>query len=279
MRYLIDIFMKKIVCFLLCLVLTLPVLVSCSDKAPTVDEIYDRVSELCEASQELNEIFWGEGLPTYPHVESLTDKPLEYDEKLNVYYLLFEDENGRDMCMYYHDGEYMYLSSEGEGEVVFTDPNSGVAYYHTDYVPDEPEYVYEESEPDDYDVVRPESKYLSIDEIKAAAEKVFSKSYLNVIYQSAFDGVAFVEGATSGVRGARFIEHDLLLRQRNDIVPRISAKRIFDYSTMKIIKPSNAERINLTMDSHLEGSDEILNVRLSLVIGPDGLWYLDSPTY
>ena len=83
----------------------------------------------------------------------------------------------------------------------------------------------------------------------------------------------------SGVRSARFIEHELLLRQRNDIEPRIEKKRIYDYDTMKIVRPSDDERVNIKVDTHLEGEIEILSVTLTIIKAKDGKWYLDTPTY
>jgi hypothetical protein len=47
---------------------------------------------------------------------------------------------------------------------------------------------------------------------------------------------------------------------------------------MKIVKPSNARNVNISIDSHLEGSGEILNITLSFVF-EDGRWLLNSPTY
>lgn len=257
-------------------------LTSCS-KPPELDEIRDRVISLIESSYELNEIFWGKGLPTYPRVEDITDKPLEYSSEHDKYYLLFED-GGKNYCMYYESGDYKFLLITDEPqagvEAVFTDTDNSKYYYPTEYEKPKLEYSYSDDDYDEkYDVVRLDAKYTSVDDIKTAAAKVFSADYLKGIYSSAFDGVAYAEGASSGVRRARFTEYDGLLRQRNDIEPRISAKRLYDYSTMKIIKPSDEKRVNLRIDSHLEGSDEILNINLCVTLGADGAWYLDSPTY
>jgi hypothetical protein len=58
----------------------------------------------------------------------------------------------------------------------------------------------------------------------------------------------------------------------------ITEKRIYNYDSMEIVRPSKANRITVEIDSYLEGSEEHLTVRLSLV-KQDGEWYLDSPTY
>ena len=149
----------------------------------------------------------------------------------------------------------------------------------TDYTEPEVEYVYTADDPSGYDVVRVDAPYTSIEQLEQAAKNVFSEAYLELIYSAAFDGVAFVEGATSGVRSARFIEKDGLLRQSNEIEPRLQSQRIYDFSTMKIVRPSNAKRVNISVETHLEGEAEILKVNIVLVLGKDGQWYLDSPTY
>ena len=45
------------ICILACMT-------SCGN-APTLDEVGERFKSLIEASYELNDIFWGDGLPTY----------------------------------------------------------------------------------------------------------------------------------------------------------------------------------------------------------------------
>lgn len=265
----------------------IPVLSSCS-KAPEVDQIYERVVTLIEESHEINEIFFGEGLPTYPRVTLLTDRTLTYSEKYDVYYLVFMDESGAELCMYFDKETNRYKFArivdaadvkETDGTPVFHDEASGVYLFATEYTEEEPEYVYDETEDiQGYFVVRADAKYLSIEEIKDAAEKIYSKDYLKGIYQAAFDGLSSGSVSSGGVVGARFIEHGYLLRQAEKAKSYITKKRIYDYSTIKIVRPSNGEYINISIDSHLEGSDEILNVRLSLIL-QDGQWYLDSPTY
>ena len=71
----------------------------------------------------------------------------------------------------------------------------------------------------------------------------------------------------------------MLLRQYAELDERMTARRIYDFDTVKIIRPSNQTRINLRVDTHLEGEIKILNVRLTLIKAEDGKWYLDTPTY
>lgn len=276
--------MKKLILLTLT-VLTVIILSSCSS-APAAEELEPRLRELVEASYDVNEIFFGAGLPTYPRVEKLTDRPFSYDSDTGVYYLFFTDEKLGEMLMYYDraTAEYKFMrvlpaGSDSHGVDDYVAPDGRVFAPANDYVEPEVEYVYTDEDVPNYDVVRVDCGYTSIDDLKRAAEKVYTADFLKQIYEGAFDGVAYAETGYSGVRSARFIEQSMLLRQYNELDSHELARRVYDYSTIKIIRPSNAQRVNLTIDTHLEGEDEILTVRLTLILGEDGEWYLDTPTY
>jgi len=119
-------------------------------------------------------------------------------------------------------------------------------------------------------------KYVTVEDIKAAAELVYSQSYLMSIYETMF--VGYIEDGLTDMIYARYYDATEGLMMLKESEVWVTAKRIYDYDTMKIARPSNGSRITVTVDSHLEGSDEILNVRLSFV-KQDGEWFLDSPTY
>lgn len=73
--------MKKFIAILLCVVcVALPALsLSGCATPPAVEEIYDRVVELIEASYEINTVFYGPGLPVY-------DTNSDYAEINHLYY-------------------------------------------------------------------------------------------------------------------------------------------------------------------------------------------------
>ena len=96
------------------------------------------------------------------------------------------------------------------------------------------------------------------------------------IYQAAFEGIG---GGEYGIKMPRFYTEGGLLRQYNQAKNYIKVQRVYDYSTLKIVRPSNDTYMNVTVDTHLEGETEILEVTLRFVKGTDGEWYLDSPTY
>ncbi len=278
--------LKKIIITMFLAALLLPALASCA-KPPELGEIRDRVEGLIEASHEINVIFYGEGLPTYPRVTSVYDQTLTYSEKYDVYYYVFDDSVQGKLVMYFDKDTNNYKFAriveaadvkESDGTPILHDEESGVYLFATEYTEAKPEYVYNEKDIEGYNVVRTDAKYVSIDEIKSAAEEVYSAEYLKGVYEAAFTGLSSGSVSSGGVIGARFIEQEYLLRQSASAKNYITAKRIYDYSTMKIVRPSNDKIVNITIDSHLEGSDEILNVRLTLVL-QDGQWYLDTPTY
>lgn len=124
-----------------------------------------------------------------------------------------------------------------------------------------------------YEIVSSESKYLTIGEIKEAAERVYSKEYLESIYETTFVGYA---DATAGVFAAKYYESEDWLFQNMDTPSFLKGVREYDFSTMKIIKPSKADFVNVEIDSTLDGQS--LTIQLSFV-KQGGEWRLDSPTY
>ncbi|MBE6662529.1 MAG: hypothetical protein E7606_04525 [Ruminococcaceae bacterium] len=133
-----------------------------------------------------------------------------------------------------------------------------------------------------YEIVSTDTGYLDVNQIKEAAAKVYSPKYLDGVYTMAFDGYA---DSTSGtVVTARYLMDGMFLLRyadgKNDPFDFLDgAQRRYLFDTMKIIRPSRAKYVNLSIDSYLVGDeDNILNVHLRFVL-VDGVWYLDSPTY
>ncbi len=187
-------------------------LASCG--APELSEVEDTFRQLIEASYEINEIFFGEGLATYSR----------------------------------EDQAAMYASF----------PDSYALY----------------------EIVDVKSGYLMADSIKAAAEQVYSSDYLDGIYTMAFDGYSDGETVTT----ARYLEMDGYFMRyvygEKDTFDILEGKqRRFLFDTMKIVRPSRKDYVNLKIDSYLLGhEDEILTITLRFVL-QDGAWRLDSPTY
>ena len=56
------------------------------------------------------------------------------------------------------------------------------------------------------------------------------------------------------------------------------SERIYDYSTMTVVKPSNNEYINVTVETYTLKDTKRVEITLSFVF-ERGDWYLDCPTY
>lgn len=210
---------NRICAVLLALLLLLSAcLVSCASKAPALSEVRGRFEEVIEASYEINEIFFGEGLPTH-------DRDGEFAKENNIYY--------------------------------------GFEGY------------------DAYEYVTEDSPYHFVEDIQAAAARVYSADYLEEISTMAFIGYA--DENTGAVSTARYLEKDgILLRYAfgdKDPFHILPGKRRYLMDTMEIVTPSNATSVNVKIDSYLLGAeDEILSVTLRFVLENDE-WYLDTPTY
>lgn len=125
-----------------------------------------------------------------------------------------------------------------------------------------------------YDVVMDNSKYSSIADLKAKAERVYSTNYLDAIYETAFEGVLYDGGSY-----LRFYSEGDSFYQNEGINIYELEKRIYDYSTMKIIRPSNQDRVNVEIESFLVSAPEIRRTINLAFQNENGQWYLDSPTY
>ncbi len=151
---------------------------------------------------------------------------------------------------------------------------SGLPVYQREGILAEQKGVYYNDELTSYDRVMENSRYLSIDEIKERSEEIYSTEYLSALYETAFDGV--MTGSSAAY--LRFYEAYDWIYQNTYATDFELSERIYDYSTMQIVKPSNSEYINITVDSYTLEDKTIKTVSLTFVY-ERGNWYLDSPTY
>ena len=292
--------MKRILALIICFLMLVTVFSSCSSKPPEYAEIDARFRELVAASGEINMIFFGEGLPTYERISDpqstmqvIVEENTAEDgafTKVYHYYYKVPDKNYDKVYAYRKSylEPYTYLSvlsePDGDKEAFYRDEeNSVYAYVLEGYTEPEYEFFYTSADPEYYDYVRGDCKYSSVAEIKAAAEKVYSKDYLESIYQMMFVGSVsdtdYVEDAT-----ARYIEYaddegNISLMKANDSKIFITEIRQYDFSTAKIVKPANGEYVNIEIESYLPSKPAArLTVRLSMIL-QDGVWMLDSATY
>ena len=191
---------------------------ACGGRAPKIEEIYDRIVSLIEASYEINDLFYGKGLPYY-------------DRELPIYRDLYSD------------------------------------YTTLGYT-------------ENYHIVRSDAKYRSIDSMKMAAEEVYTRELLDLVYRSAFEGVV-VNDAVAGVASsdAQYLQtNDHLYISKAFVEGHHPTPMVYDYATMEVIRPSNATRVFVTMNAWEESSPTVVReVRITLAL-QDGAWLLDSLT-
>lgn len=288
--------MKKILCLFLCLCMMLPAFVSCS-RPPEYSEIEARFRELVEASYEINEIFFGKGLATYERVYDpkstvqvlIKPDPEDATKERRVYYYEISDPTlGRVIAFrssYVKPYEYVQvLTSQDSTRTSYYEGDGVYCYLLTEYTEPTYELFYDNEDPYDYDYVRTDVGYLTIEDIKKAAARVYSAEYLEAIYLTMFDGAA---GVTEGsqILSARYMEYtdpdtgEVWLMKSNTFDPLVTEKRLYDFSTAKMVRPKNGKFVTIEIESYLESAPESrLTIKLGLRL-QNGEWMLDSATY
>jgi len=191
-------------------------LASCSEEKIEYEEseVVDAAKALIEASYEINEIYFGKGLPISE----------EDSEAAKEFYA------GLDLDM-----------------------------AAVDFLP-----------------VTEEAPYHSIDEIKKATAKVYSKEYCEMLYERAFTGVSSENGSSAAL--ARYIEDSKgVLTARLDIADTcIPLDRTYDPESIKVTE-TEPKKAKISVDSFVKGEKDE-NLTFTLVLEEDG-WRLDTPTY
>ena len=287
----------KIAACLLSLVILAGNMVSCS-KAPELESVKDEFIALIEASVEVNNIFFGAGLPTYMRAEG--DGNLIYLDEHKAYYTFITD--GERSILKYKIGDDAWKYAEktaeaGKGESIYTD-SEGNFYYPIEFDESQYEYVYGEGADENYDYVRMDCEYQSLEAIQKLAESVYTQGYLKGDnYKEgdmAYGGVyaAMFDGFTMGTEivYARYRIDDSIdgfyLLKSNQFEPYFTEHKTYDYSTMKIVRPSKAEHVNVEIVANgryldyenFEVKTGEHTVTLTFVF-EGGEWRLDTPTY
>ena len=130
-----------------------------------------------------------------------------------------------------------------------------------------------------YEIVMPNAKYLTIDQMKGAIEKIYGKEYIDsVLYPAIFDGIAISDNHGGSVIGvARYYEEGAYLWQTKEFrVKPYTGMRVYDFSTMQVRSLGKTDRCVVTVDSWLEDTpDQVENVEILITL-QDGQWYLDN---
>ena len=169
---------------------------------------------------------------------------------------------------------FVYLIEESkELNVIFF--GTGLPVYRRDSELSERQMVYFNDKVSGYNKVMLEnSKYLNVEDMKAAAEEILSDEYLSELYESAFDGI-MISDTNAYVR---FYDNTEWLYQNMNAGEFSLSERIYDYSTMEIVKPSNSKYVTVSIESYTLSDPKRKTVNLSFVY-ENGNWFLDSPTY
>ena len=129
-----------------------------------------------------------------------------------------------------------------------------------------------------YEIVTPNAKYFSVNQMKEEIEKIYSKEYLDeVIYRSIFDGYAIEDGVGGSVVGvARYYEEGNYLWQSKEFKTFYTGMRVYDYSTMQVRSLGKTDRCVVTLNSWREDSPDQVETVEILIALQDGEWYLDN---
>ena len=163
---------------------------------------------------------------------------------------------------------------EGSKEINILFFGSGLQTYKRDGLIENELGVYYDDEYTAYNKVMENTRFKGIDDMKKAAERVYSENYLDAIYETAFEG--YMTGSSSAYM--RFLETSDWMYQSISATDFDLSERIFDYSSMEIVKPSNGEYMNVTIDTYTLRDKRVKTITLSFIY-ERGNWYLDSPTY
>lgn len=280
--------MKKISLFFMLAGITSALLCGCAGNAPDIEDVREDFCALIEASEEINDIFFGEGLPTYER--TTLGGTMSYDAESSTYYIYYDDPTAGMILKYFDNDtkEYKYLAvrdAAGDGCVF----SKGDAYYFPiDYTEPEGAGMYDDSSPLYYDYVREDCDYKSTDDIKAAAEAVYSSEYLESIYPAMFDGVA-EEGI--GLARARYMMDESgegLFLKSNEYQPLYdeTTRTKYDTSTMRVLRSSTQKRVTVEIEAEGRYLDyDTLEVKMKTKLKQltfvlqNGEWRLDTPTY
>lgn len=214
------------------------------------------------------------------------EQSFDAGSETTYYYYTFEDEHYGKVYEYRRQTmKYLVKSTELiEGKEAVYQAN-GLYYYPVDYTEPTYEFYYTEDDPAGYSFVRLDCKYVGIDDIKEYAETVYSDDFLKGVYEMLFTGAVVSEEFESGKLGARYSAYtdedgQTWLISLDSYSIDLGPKRIYDFSTAKVVRPGNKKFVNIKIESYPEGEPEKREVGvISMAKQDDGKWYLDSPTY
>ena len=171
--------------------------------------------------------------------------------------------------------EWLISSSEEIGEVLW---GKGLPVWTRDSAFAKENHLYDDFEEDDYLFVSDESPYLSALAIQTEAERYYAKDFLEKsVYPQTFDGIAINDSMGDRVfANARFYDDGDWFYQYKDAENYFATGHLtYDFSTMKVVRPSNQTTCYVTISATLDTTGETLTQRVKLQ-KQNGEWYLAS---
>ena len=282
---------------------------SCS-APPDYEEIRSRVEELIEASFDVNDIVWGEGLPTYERImkDPVWSVYKDGDEQTTDYYYYYLNnvKAGEKIVAFRplddKDADFRYATVTSEPTdstalsaiypvteanaapedlycEVYSNAQKNIYAYLIPYVKKTADFYYTESDDLYYDYVISDAKCTSIDSIKELVRTVYAPDYAESLDSMLFDGVTIAEGEiiqkaryVNGLRGQ--------LTKLNTFEPLFTERRVYLYNTAKIDRAnSNDSTVVVEFSTYLPSEpDKLVTAKITLTLSGD-VWYLASPTY
>ena len=270
------------------------------------------MEQLINDSHAVNVVLFGTGLPTYeriyePMVESCKEKYLDAEgneQERTVWYYRTLDEKEIYAFRSSYTKPYVYTlicekdmseaelkalfpviegASESEDIPFYSEvyrSESGKVAYAIPYVEAEPEYYYSTGSSEDYDTVRFDSGYDSIDDIKALAQTVYSRNYCLSLYSVLFDGIALGDSIQLAQYSEVASVGGSFLGQLREYEPLFTEQRVYMFETARINKwGSNSKFVRVLINSYLPSApNQIIETEIDLVL-QDGVWLLDVPTF
>ena len=109
--------MKRILSAVLAAAVLAAALMTCGcSKPPELEDVRGELEALIGASAEINDIFFGAGLPVYDRDTASGDGSAAFDEASGLYYWIFDDPAAGKIIKYYSTGsrEYVYGLFDGK---------------------------------------------------------------------------------------------------------------------------------------------------------------------
>ncbi len=210
------------------------------------------------------------------------DGGIYYDFERNVILSAKPDDTN-----YYRFAERTATQRPGEAQNAYLTEHlggDGVYYYSLESFDLNAVFFYTEKDEPYYDYVKESSGYLTTDDIKAVAERVYSRSYLDSVYESIFTGIMVSEYG-NGTLYARYYDYENiedgsvhLVKSNKDEGYDLKTWE-YDFSTMKMVKKSNATFVTVEVERYPAGDPAARETVRHCFALENGQWFLDSPSY